>query len=531
MNKSFIPIVLTLLLLAPAAFADGGMIWNPPNHDTHVYLPEQKAVIFWDGAEERLIVSTKVQTDELLDMAWIIPIPSSTKPIVEEGDLQIFYEVSELFREYPKYNRGILETDMIGASSMSGVTLVEVQEIGVYDIQMLKATDAQDLVDWLNAYNYNVPQSALPVFEHYVDMGNVYFVANRIDMENKYYGQYVEGRDDKCARALRYVDFNQNYAYYDGDSSNYEIDLIKTEMKTKDDCKGADVEVVTAILKLQKGTATPLEITFQPEDAFYPMKMSSINEGDSNVNVYVFSKDAVKDESGVMEIEKMTKIDNWQHRDKYDLSTQKYATWLTYDGDLADLDEDSVFVKTSYKSSMAPNAKTLGDYVQYIVPSLIIVGMLAGLWFILNSKVKVKQFKKEWIKWVVAGAGVLNFGIYALGGYNGFPLALFTLFYIGIGALIFSTKNAWRVVLSFVATILSFFLFYIITETTNSSGLTIGILIATAIGAAGYFVWEQYKNKQPLEKTLAICGIAVIIAVLVFLYLMGGFYDNIGSMY
>lgn len=373
--------VLMLLTLAAPAFADGGMIWRPrPDYDTHVYMPEQKAVIFWDGAEERMIVSTKVQTDDLLDMAWIIPVPSSVKPTVEQGDIQVFYDVAELFQE-DTYRDSANIMGAAAESSAKGVELVEVQELGVYDVQMLKATNADSLINWLNAYGYEVPSSARTAIQHYIDMGNVYFIANKIDLENKYYGEYDPAIDDKCARALRYTNLDNGDSY------------IQSEMNEKDDCEGAHFDVVKAMLELKQGTATPLEITFKPDNAFYPMEMSSINEGDTNVNVYVFTKDPVKDTSGIMDVHRVKDITSWSKRSTYDLSTQNYATWMKYNGPLASLSGDSVFVTPDVLDSTGDSFAafiewTLGEGLLLVIAMVIIVLLIGGpaLWYFMFKK-------------------------------------------------------------------------------------------------------------------------------------------------
>ena len=57
MRKFAICFLFSFILLSTLVLADGGIV-VPPNYDKDVYLPEQKAAIFWDGTEQKMILST-----------------------------------------------------------------------------------------------------------------------------------------------------------------------------------------------------------------------------------------------------------------------------------------------------------------------------------------------------------------------------------------------------------------------------------------------------------------------------------------
>ena len=268
-----------------------------------VYLPEQKATVFWDGTNETLILSTKIRSENLTNMAWVIPIPSKIKPEIEEGDIGIFYELAEIFTEYKGKGGGssfhplamvpfglclvgsfasamiyvvrkrtiflclfvffasfsvvsfVLTVAWMGSLSFTfmgngGVEPIEIKKVDIYDVATLKATNATALVSWLNDSGYAVPESAIPVLQDYCDEEDFYFIANKINLEDMY------NSTDERSRILS---------------------------------------------ELRQGIATPLEITFQPDEPFYPQKISSINGGRTYISVYVVSPSPVSDKSRILQ--------------------------------------------------------------------------------------------------------------------------------------------------------------------------------------------------------------------------------------
>jgi len=103
-----LPVIDAENLLAGVAFADG-MVVRPPNYNKEVFIPEQKAVIFWDGSTEKLILESKISVEDIANVAWVVPIQSSTKPIVETADEQIFYRLADLFRPPTLWHKALTE--------------------------------------------------------------------------------------------------------------------------------------------------------------------------------------------------------------------------------------------------------------------------------------------------------------------------------------------------------------------------------------------------------------------------------------
>jgi len=156
MNQRILPILMAALLFSGIAFADGGIM--PATPYEIVFAPDQKAVIFWDGSTETMILSTKITSENFTDFAWVVPIQSSSKPEVKQADNKIFFELADLFYE-GRLEYGVQAIPgLSGAVNEKGVKIVQTQKVDIYDLTILKATDADSLLGWLNDNNFYFPE-------------------------------------------------------------------------------------------------------------------------------------------------------------------------------------------------------------------------------------------------------------------------------------------------------------------------------------------------------------------------------------
>ena len=65
------------------------------------------------------------------------------------------------------------------------IEVVETKELDLYDVTVLKASDPDDLQDWLNAHGFQLPADAPSVLAHYTNDA-FYFLAVRIDLLNRH---------------------------------------------------------------------------------------------------------------------------------------------------------------------------------------------------------------------------------------------------------------------------------------------------------------------------------------------------------
>ena len=167
------------ILAANIAYADGMHLSDTA---IHLYEPNQKAVISWDGKTETMVLSSAVRSENISNFAWVVPIQSAVKPEVTAGNISLFQDLVKYFERV--YDGGDKRT--LQAETGAGVEVLESKEIDIYDITILKATSSDDLIKWLTDNGYNVPEDAKAVFDKYIAKGDYYFVANKIDLKNKY---------------------------------------------------------------------------------------------------------------------------------------------------------------------------------------------------------------------------------------------------------------------------------------------------------------------------------------------------------
>ncbi|NYZ78472.1 DUF2330 domain-containing protein [Candidatus Micrarchaeota archaeon] len=344
--------IIALLFLGGFASADGGVI--PPHYNDKVLAPEQKAAIFWDGSVERMILSTKIISTNSTRMAWVIPIQSSSKPEVKQSDNSIFFELANLFSEQRIYERvpGGVGFGLGAGRTPEGVQIVQTQKIGVYDLTILKATTAESLLEWLKANDFYFPESKKSVLDYYVQKGNYYFIANKIDLLNKYPGASVGEKEKACAETIF---INVDYYGLDAEEINAQIKAqIERQFNENSECSNAGFVVVTALVELREGIATPLEFTFTPEKPFYPMKISSVNDGSTLADVYLFGGQCFDDSSQQLQFKNA--VQNSALAEKYGFGKNvKCVSLLRYSGPTYRLAQDSFFTEKPFSPEYDPN--------------------------------------------------------------------------------------------------------------------------------------------------------------------------------
>jgi len=230
--------ILTLVntLIASTAISDGCYF---SEEYWHLNEPLQKAIIYWNGTTEILILSSSVRAINLTNIAWIVPIISTTMPNVTTGNISIFKDLVEYFKNsgYGDPYIRILYGDKDGENN---VTILEIKEIDIYDITILKATNTSDLIDWLLENNLKVPEEAYDILEEYVNSENCYFVINKLDLKNRF-KDVIEALENGTPR--------------------YEIPNYNNYSE--------------AVWDLRNGMATPLKFEFTPLEPYYPLLISS----------------------------------------------------------------------------------------------------------------------------------------------------------------------------------------------------------------------------------------------------------------
>lgn len=385
-----IPIILIILLTLPAGvLADGGVVTPEPY--TEVQLRSQSASIFWDGDTEKLVLATDISTSrDLSNMAWLIPVESKDKPEVTKGDDAIFRILDDLFEEKVVIS-DILDRGALSSTEQSGVDVIESKRINAYNITILKATNATELVNWLNANGYKIKPESQFILQDYCDKG-YYFIANKIDLN----GTNITSSN------LDYSKSSSN-GYVTSTSPSYAPNSSNPNYGNRSNSNYVNRSNIDyQLLK------TPLMITFKPSEPMYPMKFSSINQGTSQIKVYVFSKTPVEDKNSLLKVQGIVEnptshsntLNTYLSKENITQRNMNYVTYLSYSGNLNQLTTDSVFVSKEYEPSLDPHWQPLwisvllkaGYILGFIIMTLAFFG---GLYILLMIFLKIIERIKK----------------------------------------------------------------------------------------------------------------------------------------
>lgn len=153
--------------------------------------------MFYFDNHETIVLQTEYK-GELANFSWIIPVPSPvTIDDVSEADGEIFSWLDQwtapVFYSVSSYrvdsggcgfgDRGPTGAGAPGDSAYygrAGVRVLETIITETYEIKLLDAQQAQDLIDWLDTNGYAYPYNAENVFDSYLSNG-WFFIIVRIN--------------------------------------------------------------------------------------------------------------------------------------------------------------------------------------------------------------------------------------------------------------------------------------------------------------------------------------------------------------
>jgi len=206
--------VVAFLISPQLAAADGG-VFPPP--DFYLTETDQKAVIVHENNLETIILSVNFKGNPK-NFGWVIPVPA--KPEVNKSQDELFTALANLTKLATETapNFGTLGLGEKEAATKPQVEIIETKEIESYDISVVTSEDSNALAKWLSDNNYQVPDTASPILEDYID-NSWYFICIKINTAKL-------------------------------------TTVGKEQLKT--------------------GHATPLKIQFESDDIIYPLKLSSI---------------------------------------------------------------------------------------------------------------------------------------------------------------------------------------------------------------------------------------------------------------
>ncbi len=195
------PLLALLATLAPPAHAFCGTYVGQAG--ASLYNHASQVVMVHQDRRTTLTLANDFDGD-LLDFALVVPVPD----LLEEGDISVVDpEVITRVEAYSaprlvKYTCDDFQIADTGASvdydsgasgssdnSADGSVTVEAEySVGEYDLVLLSAEQSGDLVGWLVANGYDVPDESAEVLQDYIDDGS-YFLAAKVDPADLPQGQ------------------------------------------------------------------------------------------------------------------------------------------------------------------------------------------------------------------------------------------------------------------------------------------------------------------------------------------------------
>lgn len=185
MKQHILPKLIILFLTTSICFGDGFHVGRKRGNPKPIPEPKQKAIINWDGTTETMLLSSYVKLNELEDFAWIVPILSSEVPQISKGDNAIFKQLHTYMHPPKKYSRKGSGIGFGGGKHRAPKTVTVIAKdiaVDYFDITILKATNAKDLIKWLYDNEYSTTNIKEKVLSHYTNQDDCFFVINKIDL-------------------------------------------------------------------------------------------------------------------------------------------------------------------------------------------------------------------------------------------------------------------------------------------------------------------------------------------------------------
>lgn len=179
MKKIF---VFALLALLPAQSAFAFYPWGFPPSGKN-YQPGNATEVFvaYENGTQTVVLKPQWQGDAK-DFGMVYPVPG--KPTIKAGPVDLFNELDEATNPWIQqppimYAQGLATADT--KATAAPVTVIEQSQVAEYTVTVLKATSATALTSWLKKNKYNYSQEDTAKVQYYVDKGNFYFIALRVD--------------------------------------------------------------------------------------------------------------------------------------------------------------------------------------------------------------------------------------------------------------------------------------------------------------------------------------------------------------
>jgi len=225
----FAAFLLLFFLSIPSCLGDRMII--PVEPDVSVFEPAQKAIIAWNGTEEILVLSTDVNSEAGTFALEIMPLPSNPKKI-EKASFESFETVQSLI--WANVPTNMYKTYGERGEAIDSVRITFHEKIGAHDITVVNPSDVSQLTRWA--------------------------------------GSFLESNE--IAESLSIKEFEPVLEDYLNNGFSYFVfDLIEVSK--------------------QKNSLEPILYKFETSFLYYPLRISSLNPGNSKIILFLLTEDIV----------------------------------------------------------------------------------------------------------------------------------------------------------------------------------------------------------------------------------------------
>ena len=142
--------ILLVIFNAQTLYADRGSI--PFHPDVKIFKPKQRAMIAWNGNEEILLLSTDLRASAKTKVLEIIPLPA--EPVVKRGDVEVFKKAIKLINQklQERYDKTVQKEGQEKVTHSLAGEVTFHQSIGAHDIMVIHVLDMNSFIEWVEKY-------------------------------------------------------------------------------------------------------------------------------------------------------------------------------------------------------------------------------------------------------------------------------------------------------------------------------------------------------------------------------------------
>ncbi len=209
-----------------------------------VFESGQKAIAAWNGTDEILILSTDVRGSQETYVIEIMPFPA--EPTIEEGREGSFRQIESLIRHFYGFfggfsagtYRGAMSARSLGDDGRTGVVIVFHESIGAHSITVVEAVDAEELTSWIEDFLSSMEIN---------------------------YSEFPSGLDDLISH------------YIENEINFFVLDVITVNNAVR--------------------SVEPLVYRFKTSKLYYPLRISSLFSGDTEISICTITSGELADVS------------------------------------------------------------------------------------------------------------------------------------------------------------------------------------------------------------------------------------------